>query len=106
MTHPSAAIVSIVDRDVVINAEARAPKLGLAVESLKEDMANGPVTDVAETGVNEDEGRTRLTFRYRAHVRRVAIETGGGLIEDSGPFVKPKPTRDRFGLLELERDAP
>ena len=49
MTHPFAEVASIVDRDAVINAEARAPKLSLSVESLKEDMGNSPVADVAET---------------------------------------------------------
>lgn len=55
MTHPFTEVASIVDRDAVINAEARAPKLSLSVESLKEDMANGPVADVAET-----DRRTRI----------------------------------------------
>jgi len=63
MTRPSAAIVSIVDRDILIDAKALESKLGLTVGSLKENIANGLVYSVAETGVNEDEGRTRLTFR-------------------------------------------
>ena len=68
-------------------------------------MANGLVTSVAETGIDEDEGRTRLTFRYRARVWRVVIAGDGTLIEDPAPFVKRKPKGDRVGLLEPARDA-
>ena len=105
MTRLSATTVSLSNGDITIDAEALAPKLGLTVRALKENMAKGLVTSVAETGVDEDAGRTRLTFRYRARVWRVVMEADGTLIEAPVPAVKPKPAKDRFSLLELARDA-
>jgi hypothetical protein len=91
--------------DIAIDTAALEPKLGLTVGSLKENMANGLVTSVAETGIDEDEGRTRLTFRYRARFWRVVISDDGTLIEDPMQFVKPKPKGDRVGLLEPAKGA-
>jgi len=106
MTRLSETVASIVDDDITINAEALAPKLGLTVEALKDNMANGLVMSVAETGMDEDAGRTRLTFRYRARVWRVVVEADGSLNEDPVPTLKPRPTTNPFSLLDLARDAP
>jgi hypothetical protein len=48
-------------------------------------MRRGIVYGVVETGVAEDEGRTRLTFRYRARAWRVVVEPDGTLVEASDP---------------------
>jgi len=105
MTRLSATVASIVNGDITIDAEALAPKLGLAVGALKENMAKGLVTSIAETGVDEDAGRTRLTFRYRARVWRVVMAADGTVAEDPVPSVKPLHTKDRFSLLDPARDA-
>jgi transcriptional regulator with XRE-family HTH domain len=39
------------------------------------------VHSVAERGIDEDEGRTRLTFRYRAHSWTVVVKPDGSLNE-------------------------
>ena len=44
--------------------------LGVPTEPLKAEMRRGLVYSVAERGIDEDEGRTRLTFRYRALLDR------------------------------------
>ena len=82
MTRLSSTAVSCAGGDITIDAEALAPKLGLSAEALKEKMAKGLVTSVAESGVKEDVGRTRLTFYYRARVWRVVVEPDGTLAED------------------------
>ncbi|MEC5325560.1 DUF6522 family protein [Aurantimonas sp. A3-2-R12] len=105
MAELSPEILSIVDGDVTIDAEALAPKLGLSAEALKDKMAKGLVTSVAETGLDEDAGRMRLTFRYRARVWRVVVEADETLVEDPVPAGKPARAKDPFSLLDLARDA-
>ena len=89
MTTLPATAIRITDDGITIDAEALAPKLGLTVETLQENMAKGLVTSVTESGVDEDSGRTRLTFRYRARTWRVVVEADGTVFEpretDSGP---------------------
>lgn len=105
MTRLSPNVLSIVDGDFTIDAEALAPKLSLSVEALKEKMAKGLVTSIAETGVGEDAGCTRLTFRYRARIWRVVVEVDGTLVESPVPTGKPPATKYPFSLLDLVKDA-
>lgn len=79
--------VSIVDGEIIIAAELLAPKLGLSVEALKKNMRKGLVTSIAETGVVEDAGRTRLIFRYGPRIWRIVVEADGTLNEDPVPDV-------------------
>jgi hypothetical protein len=79
------AAVTIVAGEITIDAEALAPKFGLSPHSLKDEMRKGLVYSIAETGVDGDAGRTRLTFRYRAQVWRVVVEPDGTLVEDPVP---------------------
>ena len=104
MTQLSPTRVSISGGQITIDAEVLAPKLGLSIEALKENMANGLVTIIVEADVNEEAGRTRLTFRYRAQVWRVVVEVDGRLVEDPTPARKPTLIpRDRFSLLDTVR---
>jgi hypothetical protein len=103
MTYFSSVIVNIADRNVMTNAKALAPKLGLNVRSLKGNMANSIVCIAAEASVNEDKWHTRLNSHCRARVWRVITEADGSLIKGSVPFIKTKPKRYRFGLFELAR---
>jgi hypothetical protein len=101
MTRLSPNIVSIVDGGLTIDAEALAPKLSLSVESLKEKMAGGLVTSVVEAGVDEDEGRTRLTFRHRSRTWVVVVEPDGSLVEGAAQVQLHEP----LALLDLVKDA-
>ena len=105
MAELSPNVLTIVNGDVTINAEALALKLSLSAESLKEKMAKGLVTSVTETGVDEDAGCTRLTFRYRARIWRVVVEADGTLVECPVPTGKPPATKYPFSLLDLVKDA-
>jgi hypothetical protein len=40
---------------------------------------------VAERGIDEDEGRTRLTFRYRARSWTVVVKPDGSFNDDGEP---------------------
>ena len=105
MTKLPPATVSVDNGDYTVDAGILAPKLGLSVDALKEAMAGGLVTSVAESGVDEDAGRTRLTFRYRTRLWRIVVEADGTLTEDPVPTVRRGAGRDPFSLVDLARDA-
>ena len=100
MTPPPTHPVSVADGEITVDAEVLAPKLGLSVGALKDNMARGLVTSVAESGVDEDAGRWRLTFRYRARVWRVVLEADGTLVDDPAPVGTLPARKDRFDLFD------
>ncbi len=105
MAELSSPVIQIDNGDITVDAALVASKLGLTIEALKENMANGLVMSVAETGKDEDAGRTRLTFRYRARVWRVVVEADGSLLEDPLPNVDAKPAIAPFSLRDLVKGA-
>ena len=106
MTAISPQAVSVGDGEITIEANVLAFKLGLSVEALKENMVRGLVTGVTETGIDEDEGSTRLTFRYKDRVWRVVIIADGTLLEDPVPASQAKPkSNDHFSLVQMVRDT-
>ena len=88
-----ASAITIADSEITVDAELLAPKLGLSVEALKAEMRKGNVSSVAETGIDEDAGRTRVTFRYRTRAWTVVVEPDGTL-------------RDRLSIMLVESLAP
>jgi hypothetical protein len=77
MTVLAAGAVSITDGAIVIAAETVAPRLGLKPEALQAEMQRGQVCCLVEIGVDEDEGRTRVTVRYYARSWTLVIEPDG-----------------------------
>ncbi len=77
MTVIPANVISIGDDTVVISADAVAPRLGLTPEALQAEMQHGQVYCLVETGVDEDEGRTRVTVRWHARSCTLVIEPDG-----------------------------
>src|SRR5690348_15138208 len=72
-----AGAISITDGAVVIAAETVAPRLGLKPETLQAEMQRGQVCCLVETGVDEDEGLTRVTVRYHARSWTLVIDPDG-----------------------------
>ncbi|MEM1048336.1 MAG: DUF6522 family protein [Pseudomonadota bacterium] len=105
MNAPSPAPVEIAGDDVTIDAEVLAPKLGLSVADLKTHMARGDVLSVVEAGQEEDAGRTRLTFRYRARIWRVVVEADGSLTDDPMQPARPAGATSLFDLHHMARNA-
>lgn len=103
MTAPA---INRLDDGITIDAEVLAPGLGLSVEALKAQMAQGLVTGMTETGIGKDAGRLRLTFRYRTKVWRVVVEADGTLREAplAGRRLGPA-VHGRVDLLNLVREA-
>jgi NFU1 iron-sulfur cluster scaffold homolog, mitochondrial len=77
MTVVAAGVISITDGAIVIAAETVAPPLGLEPEALQAEMQRGQVCCLVETGIGDDEGRTRVTVRYRARSWTLVIEPDG-----------------------------
>ena len=114
MSPVPASAITIADGEITIDAELLAPKLGLSAEALKAEMRKGIVSSVAETGINEDAGRTRVTFRYRTRAWTVVVDPDGTLhdrlsfmlVESIAPAAKAPPANtDHPSLLDLVRTA-
>ena len=88
-THPTAAI-TIADGEITVDAELLAPKLGLSAAALKAEMRKGSIGSVAEAGIEEDAGRTRLTFRYRTRDWTAVVEPDGTVVERIPPMWMPR----------------
>ena len=102
---PGSAI-SIADGKITIDADLLASGLGLSAALLKAEMRKGIVSGVAETGINEDVGRTRLTFRFHSRVWTVVIEPDGNLVESIARAAKALPANTgRLSLSNFIRTA-
>ena len=106
MSPVPASAITIADGEITIDAELLAPKLGLSAASLKAEMRRGIVYSVAETGINEDVGRTRLTFRYRSRAWTVVVDPDGNLVESIAPAPKALPANTgRLSLRDFVRSS-
>jgi hypothetical protein len=102
---PGSAIF-IADGEITIDAEILASKLGLSAALLKAEMHKGIVSSVAETGINEDVGRTRLTFRYRSRAWIVVVDPDGNLVESIAPAPKALPANtERLSPSDFVRSS-
>ena len=104
MTSVVRSLISIADGEITIDAELVASKLGLSADTLMTEMRKGIVYSCTETGIDEDVGRTRLTFRYRSRAWTVVVE--GNLVESIAPVAKASPANtDRLNLIDFVRSS-
>jgi hypothetical protein len=67
-------------------------------------MRRAIVSSVAETGINEDVGRTRRAFRYRSRAWTVVVDPDGNLVESILPAPKAfLANSERLGLGDFVR---
>lgn len=64
--------------DAILIAEG----LKLPIELLLTEMRRGIVYSTTERGIGDDEGRHRLTFRYRHRVFRLCVTTSGDIVTE------------------------
>ncbi len=114
MSSPQTEAITIVNGEITVDAELLAPKLGLSAAALKAEMRKGSIDSVAETGINEDAGRTRVTFRYRTRAWTVVVDPDGTLhdrlsfilVESIAPTAKAPPANTDYpSLLDFVRNA-
>jgi hypothetical protein len=79
MMNPSPPVVEIHGDDVTVDAGYLAVRLGLSVARLRAEMRRGIIYSVVERGMDEDAGRLRLTFRYRARAWTMVVQRDGTL---------------------------
>ena len=70
------------DGAVDVDATLVARGLDLPVEQFMDEMRRGIVYSTSERGIGEDEGRFRLTFRYRDRVFRLIVTTTGEIVSE------------------------
>ena len=101
MSSVPGSAITIADGEITIDAELLASKLGLSAASLKAQMRKGIVSSVVETGLNEDVGRTRLTFRYRSRAWTVVVDPDGTVVENPADVVAPPTPTDCLNLIDF-----
>jgi len=106
MSSVPGSAISIADGEITIDAELLASKLGLSVALFKAEMRKGIISSVAETGINEDVGRTRLTFRYHSRAWIGVVDPDGNLVESIAPAPKALPANTgRLSLSDIVRSS-
>lgn len=90
---PSVPWLQLVDGSYVVDAKVLAGKFRLTEAAARAAMGAGRLVSVSETGAGEDEGRTRLTFRYGSAVWRVVIEPDGTVSENFEVLARKLPPR-------------
>ena len=63
--------------NLVFDAEAVAPLLGLEPAAFMEELRKGVVYQTHERGTEEDIGKNRVTFRYRACQSILTVDRHG-----------------------------
>lgn len=73
--------ITVQDGSATIEASYLAAKLGLTTERFRAEMRRGIVYGVTERGEGADQGRTRLTIRYRDRSWSAIVEPDGSFEE-------------------------
>ena len=68
---------------VQIDAAIVAEGLGLAPSLLQQEMRAGRITSVAERGIDDDQGRHRLSFFSKHRRFRVVVDETGTILQRS-----------------------
>jgi hypothetical protein len=74
---------AIRDGAIEIDASIVAQGLGLEPSLVQAMMRKGEITGLCDRGVNEDEGRYRLTFFHKSRRFRVIVDGTGTVIQRS-----------------------
>ena len=94
--------IDVLGNQITVDADAIAEGLGLTVEVLQKEMAEGRVLAVTETGIADDDGRLRVTFRYGTRIWRIVRFADGTLVDEQ---VAESETGQAIEHREVGRDA-
>lgn len=73
----------------VVPAPLLAEAFGIDEAEVKAAMRTGEMTSRCETGVDEDAGRFRLTFRHRDRALRLTVDGDGRILERARFPIRP-----------------
>ncbi len=90
----AASGVELGDGEFQVDAELLGKLLGLPPSRVPELMRSREITSVCERGVNDDEGKFRLTFFYRNRRARLNTDGIGRLVRRSAVNFGDRPLPD------------
>ncbi len=85
--------VEIHEGGFVVDAAVLARAFGIPVETVQPMMRDGRITSRCEAGVDEDEGRWRLTFYHEKRACRLTLGEGGEILKRATFDVLARPGR-------------
>ncbi|SES07436.1 hypothetical protein SAMN04490244_105209 [Tranquillimonas rosea] len=86
----------------VVDAEVVGDAFGIEPEAVPEKMRSGRITSRCEKGVDEDEGRWRLTFFSGGRALRLIVDAKGTILSRS-TFPAHPPRTGPLDLTDLPR---
>lgn len=75
--------VEVGENGFVVDAAILAEAFGIMPPEVQPLMQSGTITSLCEKGVNEDEGRWRLTFYFAGRAVRLTVNTKGDILGQS-----------------------
>jgi hypothetical protein len=75
--------VEVGDDGFIVHAAIIAEAFGIADAAVHELMKSGEITSTCETGMDDDEGRWRLTFFYLGRTFRLTIDADCKIISSA-----------------------
>lgn len=85
------SVVATTPEGFEVDAQIIASAFGLDEATLRDRMRAGEITSLCETGVDEDAGRSRVTFRYGTRVLRLIVDDAGKVVSNGRFDVRPRP---------------
>jgi hypothetical protein len=67
----------------VVDAAVIAEAFNLNPADVQSLMRNGKITSLCEAGIDEDLGRSRLTFHYRDRAVRIVVDQTGSILKQA-----------------------
>lgn len=64
----------------VVDAALLAEAFGLTAEEVRQGMRDGRITSRCEAGIDEDDGRWRLTFHHGSYACRFIVDKSGEIL--------------------------
>ena len=77
------AVVEFEDGAIQVDAAVVAEGLGIEPAFVQEGMREGKITSLCERGVDEDEGRYRVTFFSESRRFRLVVDKEGNVLQRS-----------------------
>lgn len=84
--------VEVTDGRFTVDATVLAEALEIPARDVLRHMRDGRLTSICETGIGEDEGKWRLTFRYGGRALRLTVDAQGNILKRAR-FAAPQPRR-------------
>lgn len=84
------SVVATTPEGFEVDALVIASAFGLDEATLRDKMRAGEITSLCETGVDDDAGRYRFTFRYGGRALRLIVDAAGKVVSNARFDVTPR----------------